>query len=151
MPMTFLVELILTVLLAATLFYCVMLERRLAALRSGQDGLKQTLSALNGAVASAGTSIQALKSTAHEITQSLDSRLSHARGLADELGVLVGSGERIAERIAGKAERAATSAQNVGMEMGTLHREALSTEALPSASIMQRLDAGRMNSFGAMR
>ena len=92
MTLTLIVELILTALLTATLFYCVVLERKLAALRSGQDGLKQTLSSLNGAVTAASTSMHALKSAASEITQSLDSKLSHARGLADELGVLCTSG-----------------------------------------------------------
>ncbi len=98
MNLTLVVELILTGLLAATLFYCIVLERKLAALRSGQDGLKKTLASLNGAVAAAGTSMHALKSAANEITETLDSRLTHARGLADELGVLCTSGERIAER-----------------------------------------------------
>ena len=54
MNLTLVVELILTALLAATLFYCIVLERKLAALRSGQDGLKKTLASLNGAVAAAG-------------------------------------------------------------------------------------------------
>jgi len=34
-------ELLLSVLLAATLVYCIVLERRLASVRKGQDGLKR--------------------------------------------------------------------------------------------------------------
>ena len=135
MPLTLIVELILTALLAATLFYCIVLERKLAALRSGQDGLKKTLASLNSAVAAAGTSMHALKSTASEITQTLDTRLTHARGLADELGVLCTSGERIAERFNREpAEQTMAKAP-----------------PLPSASIMGRLDSGRFNGLGAMR
>jgi hypothetical protein len=133
MTLTLIVELILTALLAATLFYCIVLERKLAALRSGQDGLKKTLSSLNGAVAAAGTSMTALRSAAGEITQTLDSRLSHARGLADELGVLCASGERIAERF--DRDSAAKPAAHT----------------LPSASVMGRLDGARLNSLGAVR
>lgn len=133
MNLTLVVELILTALLAATLFYCIVLERKLAALRSGQDGLKKTLASLNGAVAAAGTSMHALKSAASEITGTLDSRLTRARGLADELGVLCTSGERIAERFDREPKLAMTNAP------------------LPSASIMGRLDSGRLNAMGAMR
>ncbi|HVT23962.1 MAG TPA: DUF6468 domain-containing protein [Rhizomicrobium sp.] len=130
MTLTLVVELILTALLAATLFYCIVLERKLAALRSGQDGLKKTLAALNGAVAAASTSMITLKSTAGEITETLDERLTHARNLADELGVLCTSGERIAQRF---------------------DREIENKAALPSASVMGRLDAGRFASLGAVR
>lgn len=130
MTLTLVVELILTALLAATLFYCIVLERKLAALRSGQDGLNKTLAALNGAVAAASTSMITLKSTAGEITETLDERLTHARSLADELGVLCTSGERIAQRF---------------------DREIESKAALPSAAIMGRLDASRFANLGAVR
>lgn len=135
MNFTLTVELILTALLAATLFYCIVLERKLAALRSGQDGLKKTLASLNGAVAAAGTSMHALKSAAGEITETLDSRLTHARGLADELGVLCTSGERIAERFDREISIKPSAAKS----------------DLPSASIMDRLDSGRFASLGAVR
>lgn len=135
MNLTLVVELILTALLAATLFYCIVLERKLAALRSGQDGLKKTLASLNGAVAAAGTSMHALKSAASEITGTLDTRLTHARGLADELGVLCTSGERIAERFNREPQA----------------KPAVTSAPLPSASIMGRLDSGRFNGLGAMR
>jgi len=89
----------LSVLLLATLVYCILLERRLAALRSGQDGLKLTIALLNDAIVSAGSSMRALKSTAAGAAEALDDRLSRARGIADELSLLVASGDRIAERM----------------------------------------------------
>jgi len=134
MTLTLVVELILTALLAATLFYCIVLERKLAALRSGQDGLKKTLASLNGAVAAASTSMLTLKSTASEITQTLDDRLGHARGLADELGVLCGSGERIVQRFDREIDNRAVPKSD-----------------LPSAAIMGRLDASRFANLGAVR
>ena len=57
-------ELLLSVLLAATLVYCIVLERRLASIRKGQDGLKKMIGELNGAIAGAGASMCALKSAA---------------------------------------------------------------------------------------
>ncbi len=116
-------ELILTVLLGATLLYCIILERRLAAVRKGQDGLKKTIGELNGAITAAGASLRALKSAAAEAAETLDDRLKRARAVADELSVLSSSGERIAERF----DRAVPS----------------SSQHLPSGSVMNRLKAVR--------
>ena len=47
MSLTFLVEVTLEALLAVTLCYCIVLERRLAAVKKGQDGLSRTIGELN--------------------------------------------------------------------------------------------------------
>jgi len=60
MNIPFLVELALIALLALTLVYCIVLERKLSALRKGQDGLKATIGELNTAIVSAGASMRAL-------------------------------------------------------------------------------------------
>jgi hypothetical protein len=99
MNIPMIVEIALSALLFLTLIYCAVLERRLAALRSGQDGLKQTIAALNEAIISAGSSMRMLKSTAAGAAEALDARMSRARSLADELSLLAASGERIAERM----------------------------------------------------
>ena len=85
MTLTFLVEIALEVLLAATLCYCIVLERRLAAVRKGQEGLSRTIGELNMAIAGAGASLRALKSAAGEAAQTLDERLKRARLHIDEL------------------------------------------------------------------
>ena len=66
MTMTFFVEVALEILLIATLGYCVLLERRLAAVRKGQEGLSRTIGELNMAIAGAGASLRALKAAAGE-------------------------------------------------------------------------------------
>jgi hypothetical protein len=121
----FFLELALCVLLAATLIYCIMLERRLAAVRKGQEGLKTTIGELNAAISGAGASLRALKAAAGETAELLDERLKRARGLADELALLSSSGERIAERF----DRAVTAKPR--------------PQGLPSGSVMHRLDALR--------
>ena len=130
MTMTFYVEVALEVLLVATLCYCVLLERRLRAVRKGQEGLARTVGELNMAIAGAGASLRALKAAAGESAQTMDERLKRARLHIDELSVLVASGERIADRI----DRAVTTqpARNPMAEL-----------VLPSTSIMNRLDAAR--------
>lgn len=99
MSISLIVEIVLSLLLLATLGYCALLERRLSALRSGQDGLKETIGELNGAIANAGSSMRLLKAAAAGASETLDERLSRARSLADELSLLMVSGERIADRI----------------------------------------------------
>lgn len=119
-------ELTLTGLLAATLVYCIVLERRLAAVRKGQDGLKSMIGELNAAIAGAGASLRALKSAAGEAAETLDDRLRRARAMADELSVLSTSGERIAQRF----DRATSTAP-------------ATQQHLPSGSVMNRLKAVR--------
>ncbi len=131
MPMilTFYVEVALEVLLAATLCYCILLERRLAAVRRGQEGLKTHIGELNMAIAGAGASLRALKTAAAEAATTLDERLKRARLHIDELSVLTASGERIA----GRMENAA-AAPRVAREIPDM--------PLPSTSIMSRLREG---------
>jgi hypothetical protein len=127
MNMTFYVEIALEVLLAATLCYCIVLERRLSAVRKGQEGLSRTIGELNMAIAGAGASLRALKSAAGEAAGTLDERLKRARLHIDELSVLAGSADRIAERI----ERGVS---NVPRSVP------LADIPLPSNSIMNRLE-----------
>src|SRR5580692_4504310 len=124
MTLTLAVELILMGLLAATLVYCILLERRLAALRAGQDGLKETIGELNEAIAAAGASMRALKAAAGDAATSLDEKLTRAHTLIDELTVITSAGERIAERITNTATAKPARASNT----------------LPSGSVMGRLD-----------
>jgi Sec-independent protein translocase protein TatA len=124
---TFYMELALEVLLAFTLAYCVILERRLAAVRKGQEGLSRTIGELNMAISGAGASLRALKSAAGEAAQTLDERLKRARLHIDELSVLTVSGERIAQRMEG----AATSPR-IAREIPDM--------PLPSTSILSRLE-----------
>src|SRR3569833_786535 len=64
--LTFYLELALEVLLAFTLCYCVVLERRLATVRKGQEGLSRTIGELNMAISGAGASLRALQAAANE-------------------------------------------------------------------------------------
>jgi len=120
MTIAFALELTLTALLAATLVYCIVLERRLAAVRKGQEGLKTMIGELDAAISGAGASLRALKSAAAHAAETLDDRLKRGRALADELSLMTSSGERIAERF----DRAAKPSPN-----------------LPSGSVMHRLEA----------
>ena len=121
------VELALSLLLVATLFYCALLERRLKAVRDGQQYLNATIGDLNVSLTRAGQSVRALEEAAATVGASLDARVAQARAAIDELSLLAASGERIAERMERSVSaRPATPAANCG---------------LPSGSVMARLDA----------
>ena len=125
--LTFALELGLDVLLAFTLCYCVILERRLAAVRKGQEGLSRLVGELNMAIAGAGSSLRALKAAAGEASQTLDQRLKRAQLHVDELSVLTASGERIASRM-----ESAAASPRIAKEIPDM--------PLPSTSILSRLE-----------
>src|ERR1700754_157403 len=101
------IELALTGLLAVTLVYCIVLERRLAAVRKGQESIKAVIGQLDAAISKAGSSMQALKATTAGAAEQLDGRLSRARSVIDELALLTASGERIAQRFDRAADESA--------------------------------------------
>lgn len=124
------VEIALSGLLLATIVYCAILERRLSALRKGQDGLKDTIAKLNEAIVAAGSSMRMLKSTAAGAAEALDERISRGRSIADELSILTASGDRIAERMSERSSAPRTN--NVAQMPASLsaRMEALKPQAL---------------------
>lgn len=99
MSISLYIEILLCILLVATLAFCLVLERKLSAMRKGQDGLKVLIAELNGAIGAAGTSMRLLKSAASGAVEELDEKVTRARAAIDELSVLTTSGDRIAMRI----------------------------------------------------
>lgn len=83
-------EILLAVLLGACLFYCWRLERKLAALRDGQDGVRQAAAELAQAAAKAESAVRAMRATAQETGRDLQARIDDARTLSDRLGLGVG-------------------------------------------------------------
>ncbi len=131
--LTFAVEIALSVLLAATLIYCIVLERRLTAVRRGQEGLKATIGDLNASLATAGASLRALQAAAGTVGEALDRKLATARATIDELSLVAASGERIAQRMERSID--VNAAARPAVRAASAH--------LPSGSIMGRLDSLR--------
>lgn len=105
MPPGLILETLVAVLLALTIGFCVRLERKLAALRSGQDGLKEIIAALNTATVRAQTSVAELRAAADAVGTDLGERVARARTLADELGIMLETGNNLAERLAASGTR----------------------------------------------
>jgi hypothetical protein len=104
MSISLIVEIMLSALLLATVIYCALLERKLSALRKGQDGLRETIGELNRAIVSASVSMRTLRATADDAGKVLQEQIGKARGMIDELALLNVTGERIAQRIVGGAQ-----------------------------------------------
>lgn len=101
MSMTaFVLELVLLVVLIAAALLCWRVDRRLRALREGQDGLRDTVRTLDEAVERARASLAALDRASRGAGVELQDQVREARALADELRLLTDAGERSAGRLA---------------------------------------------------
>jgi hypothetical protein len=89
-PVTLTIEGALAVMLAACLFYFWRLDRKLSALRSGQDGIRAAAAELVQATTQAEAAVRNLKLTAAEAGRDLQARINDARLTADRLGLGAG-------------------------------------------------------------
>lgn len=89
-PITLVIEGVLALMLAACLFYFWRLDKRLHALRSGQDGVLRAAAELAQATAQAEAAVRSLRATAQEAGRDLQSRINDARATADRLGLGAG-------------------------------------------------------------
>ncbi|MFO1016441.1 MAG: DUF6468 domain-containing protein [Hyphomonadaceae bacterium] len=89
-PITLVIEGVLALMLAACLFYFWRLDKRLQALRSGQDGVLRAAAELAQATAQAEAAVRSLRATAQEAGRDLQSRINDARATADRLGLGAG-------------------------------------------------------------
>lgn len=89
-PIAFAVEIVLAFMLGACLFYFWRLDKKLTALRSGQDGTLRAAAELAQATAQAETAVRALRATAQDAGRDLQSRINDARATADRLGLGAG-------------------------------------------------------------
>lgn len=118
-----LIELVVGGLLVATIAYCFLLDRRLRALRDGEGDLKQVVVALDRATTRAQGAITDLRVSCDGLTRDMQRDLKKARGLADELALMVEAGDHIADRLGAlsgtggpKADEAGAAPKGKGTE-----------------------------------
>lgn len=93
------IDVVVIVLLGATIFYALRLEQKLANMRGAQTALADVIRELNTSAVRAEAGIQGLKAAAASSGQSLDEKIKRARSLADEIELLLQSGERLGQRL----------------------------------------------------
>lgn len=106
-------DLLVALLLALVAIYCYVLDRRLSAVREGQASLAAFLAQLTEATQAAERTIGGLKGLADGTGGELQARVKAARGVADELALLVESGARVAERLEGARAKPETPQQTL--------------------------------------
>jgi len=103
-------DLIVSVLLIATIGYAWMLNQRLSALRKNRDDLAKTIAAFNEATLRAESSIPKLRKAAEESGQTLQERVEKAQSLRDDLAFMIERADTMANRL----ENAVRSARTDG-------------------------------------
>ncbi|MGV8996849.1 MAG: DUF6468 domain-containing protein [Parvibaculaceae bacterium] len=94
-------EIIVSLLLIATIGYCATIDRRLRAMREGQDGLRDLIGDLSGATTQALSAIAHLRQASDATGAALSEQVKRGSALADELSVMVQAGNDIANRLGG--------------------------------------------------
>lgn len=97
-------DILVAVLLGVTVAYCFLLNRRLGALRSGQDGLLKVVRELNSATEQARLGIRNLQEAGDTVGEKLASQVAGAKALSDELAMIVEAGNNLADRLAADVE-----------------------------------------------
>ncbi len=97
---------LIVVLLAATIFYAASLHQRLKQLRNSRKDMELAVRSFTEAAIRADAGIRGLKATAEESGAALQKQLDRAQSLRDELVFLVDAGEAVAARLEGVARGA---------------------------------------------
>ncbi|MBB3973539.1 DUF6682 family protein [Hansschlegelia beijingensis] len=141
------IESLVAVLLAATIVYCAVLDRRLRRLRGDETMMRQTIGELVGATHAAERSIVALRATVGACEETLAERLGKAQGLSQDMARQLAAGEEVIERITKIAKAAREHASRVASreqidQLGA-EREAARLEARRRAEEEARVAAAR--------
>jgi Domain of unknown function (DUF6468) len=97
--MEWLLELFLIVLLAATLFHAVRLERALGVLKRDRATLEALVSGFNTSTRQAEAGVERLRTAADGAGRQLARQIDSAIALKDDLAYLTERGERLADRL----------------------------------------------------
>lgn len=121
------IEIIVAGLLAATIGYCVLLNRQLKRLRVDGGELRRTMENLVAATNHAERALQGLKAHAGNVQQGLGQRLDEADHVSEKLDAQLKQGEAVLTRIT-----QITKAMQDGRDLAHAHQaEALSEAPAP--------------------
>lgn len=123
MTLTLIVEIVVAVLLLITLGISLVLNRRLGNLRANQDEMRRLISDFDKALAKARVGMSELKTASAAADTAHEERMKQAKTLRDELGFMVETADRLADRLAGEASNNRSFKQRgAPTERGTAER-----------------------------
>ncbi|MCO4055204.1 MAG: glutamyl-tRNA reductase [Bosea sp.] len=133
-------DLLVAVLLVATISTCIVLSKRIERLKADEGAMRRTIGELLAATDSAERAISGLKLTLNECDRTLAERLRTAERYAADLAAQIEAGEQVMSRITRIVEASrlvAPPAANAEPEPGATTRK-LSEAAELAAAITQR-------------
>ncbi len=101
MEFSLVIDAIIAVLLVATIAYAAVLNRKLGVLRDAKSEMETLIASFSESTQRAGSGVESLKQEAGRSGKALQSKVESARGLVDDLGFLIETGTRLAERLDG--------------------------------------------------
>ncbi len=134
-------DLLVAVLLVATIATCIVLSRRIERLKADETAMRRTIGELMAATDSAERAISGLKQTVSTCDKSLGERLRTAERYAADLATQVQAGEQVMERISKIVEASrliAPAPANADGETASPAARRLTDAADMAAAITQR-------------
>ncbi|BBF91851.1 DUF6468 domain-containing protein [Blastochloris tepida] len=145
------IELIVAGLLATTIVYCVLLNKRLTRLRSDERALKQTIGELINVTESAERAIAGLKATVRECDANLGDRIRLAERFTAEMDRQLRAGRDVVERIVQITDAARPSVMAPRPVVAPVAAPPVSIEpvaaAAPKRAEPVRIDPAKLDGF----
>ncbi len=101
MELSLVLDVIVALLLAATIVYAALLNRRLQSLRANRSEFEAMIGEFNEATRRAEGAIQALRMSAEQTAKTLSVQVEKAQALRDELGFMMTRADSAADRLVG--------------------------------------------------
>lgn len=101
MEFSLIIDALIAILLVATIAYAAVLNRKLGVLRDAKSEMEALIVSFSESTERAGSGVESLKQEAGRSGKALQSKVEAARGLVDDLGFLIETGTRLAERLDG--------------------------------------------------
>lgn len=109
-------DIIILVALAATMWRATQLSKQFERMQADRKAFEQLIGALNLAASRAEAAIRAIKDMAIESGNTLQDKVTRARGISEELEIMVQAGDNLAERLQSLAEKSRKAAGPVDHE-----------------------------------
>jgi Domain of unknown function (DUF6468) len=142
-PIGLMIEMIVSGLLAVTIGYCVLLDRRLRAMRKDEASMRKMVGDLSLAADRAERAIEALRKTLGDCDRTLGERLRVAEQYTVDLEEQIRSGDDVLTRIS-KIVNTAIDQTPAGVHpMDIVHARMAQSSAKPGSRINQTLAAAQ--------
>lgn len=136
----FLLDVLIAILLVATIAYAFVLDRRLAKLRANKGELEEFVARLNAATQKAEESTRGMRQTAENCQRMMNDPVNKAQALRDELQFLIERADQTGERLANASSRNLAEEGSAGAAKTQAKRPAAKPASAKSKSATQNSD-----------